>query len=373
MTTTETATADAAEATRFLQALDPRPNAVFHFQTTDDLKARGDPSLTRTRVGVLTEHFAELERLNRRGAAVFVGVSEFAGSKRTVAAYRRARAVVVDLDGEPVTTATALRPSPTLIVRTSPDRFHCFWPLDLTGEPVAADVLKGMMITAAKACHGDLNIADVARAMRLPGFFHMKRPSAPHMVRVVLDKDERYPLADLMRLFPPDGTRSKAVNSSSGEEGRTSPEHLAEALAVLDPHEFSDYGEWFALLCACHHATAGKGRDAFFEWSQGDERYRGHENNNAQMWRGVDQRGYSGRAITTGTLVHALRLGGHRYEADLVRFGWSLGVLDDAGEPPAWLKQQIAADSWRDHLSFVSEQAPPPAPRSGGVGGLTFV
>ena len=42
---------------------------------------------------------------------------------------------------------------------------------------------------------------------------------------------------------------------------------LAETLEHLDPCDFREHDVWRDVMMACHHATAGEGRDEFIEWS----------------------------------------------------------------------------------------------------------
>jgi P4 family phage/plasmid primase-like protien len=54
-----------------------------------------------------------------------------------------------------------------------------------------------------------------------------------------------------------------------------SPAELSTMLAALDPVQYRDYGSWFALLAACHHATGGdpEAMVAFADWSSRDPEY----------------------------------------------------------------------------------------------------
>jgi P4 family phage/plasmid primase-like protien len=54
-----------------------------------------------------------------------------------------------------------------------------------------------------------------------------------------------------------------------------SPSELSTLLAALDPVRYRDYGSWFALLAACHHATGGdvEAMAIFGGWSSQDPDY----------------------------------------------------------------------------------------------------
>ncbi len=55
--------------------------------------------------------------------------------------------------------------------------------------------------------------------------------------------------------------------------GELTPEKLAETLEQIDPTDFSAHDDWLALMMACHHATAGEGRQEFIDWSTQDPDY----------------------------------------------------------------------------------------------------
>ena len=48
---------------------------------------------------------------------------------------------------------------------------------------------------------------------------------------------------------------------------------LAEALAMLDVTKHRTDEDWLRIAMACHHATNGRGKDAFLDWSAGDPLY----------------------------------------------------------------------------------------------------
>jgi len=55
--------------------------------------------------------------------------------------------------------------------------------------------------------------------------------------------------------------------------GEHDQEELAQMLEHLDPEDFRDQEAWLELMMACHHATAGDGREEFIEWSTRDPDY----------------------------------------------------------------------------------------------------
>lgn len=55
--------------------------------------------------------------------------------------------------------------------------------------------------------------------------------------------------------------------------GELTTDMLAETLEQLDPEDFRDHDTWRDLMMACHHATAGEGRQEFIDWSTQDPEY----------------------------------------------------------------------------------------------------
>jgi hypothetical protein len=171
---TTTAT-NLAKAARFLALLDPTATE-FEFLTFDDNKDRDDKSLTRTFFGSLAEHAASLQRLNDRGAGVFVTINETDGKGRKTENIVRVRAVFIDLDGAPLAPATQRKPH--IVVKTSPGKFHVYWLVH--GMPLQdfSAVQKALI----EFFNSDDLIFDLPRVMRLPGFFHCKHE--PFLIRI---------------------------------------------------------------------------------------------------------------------------------------------------------------------------------------------
>jgi hypothetical protein len=55
----------------------------------------------------------------------------------------------------------------------------------------------------------DRNAQDLARVLRLPGFYHRK--GKPHLVKVDEDTGKRYARADLLKAFPPVPAKAPAA------------------------------------------------------------------------------------------------------------------------------------------------------------------
>lgn len=98
---------------------------------------------------------------------------------------------------------------------------------------------------------------------------------------------------------------SRAVVEATTEPGELTPEQLAAMLDALDPLDFREYAKWFELMCACHHGTAGDGREEFVAWSVSDPNYGDQAVVVAKRWDGL--RAAKGkRSVTARTLYMRL-------------------------------------------------------------------
>ena len=187
-----------SEAERFLTTLDEEAE-TFLFQTVDDSEAKR-PELARTLAGSLEDLFPQLVELNRQGAGIFVTVNEVApGKPRRNNNIIRVRAVFADFDNEvpPVTEATI---PPHIRVRSSGGKEHWYWMVD--GLPL--EDFSAVQQAIAARLGSDPKVKDLARVMRLPGFFHQKDPSNPQLVEIIeIEPLQPYSADAVRKSFPP--------------------------------------------------------------------------------------------------------------------------------------------------------------------------
>lgn len=83
--------------------------------------------------------------------------------------------------------------------------------------------------------------------------------------------------------------------------GEISPEQLADALVNVAPDDFGQgaHDDWFQLMCACHHATAGAGREEFITWSTQASGYEDDAEKIGMRWDSLSNAGASGGKPTT--------------------------------------------------------------------------
>lgn len=173
---------DLSQGHQYLDVLDP--NGIFTFQTFGD-QAK-DLGLNRVFHGTLDQHADALTRLNLAGAGIFVMVNEGDGfvhdggrTCRTNQNVFRIRAVFCDLDGAPLEPIVKAPLKPHIIVESSPHKWHAYW---LTSDTTLNE-FKGVQQALAAKYNGDKSVCDLARVMRLPGFYHQK--AKPFMTRLV--------------------------------------------------------------------------------------------------------------------------------------------------------------------------------------------
>jgi hypothetical protein len=167
-------------AQRFLTHLDEGADQ-FTFQTFDDNAIRPGERrahLAQIRHGTLEDLSKWLVEMNRSGAGIFVTVNETDGRGRKKDNIKKVRAVWQEDDG----AGRELPLEPHIEIESSPRKYHRYVLTDGTDDWGAFDSVMASMVTAYGS---DPNAKDRSRVMRLPGFYHLKDPSRPHMVNII--------------------------------------------------------------------------------------------------------------------------------------------------------------------------------------------
>ena len=164
------------EASQFLLALSP--DSLHTFLTFDDSESERK-SLTRTYNGTFQSEAESLASSNDKGAGVFVLVNQGNGKSRKATDIKAVRAVFVDLDGAPLEPVLNAPVPPTIIVETSPNKYHAYWPV----FGLSLDQFKPAQQALAAIFNGDRQVCDLSRVLRIPGFYHRK--SAPFLSRLM--------------------------------------------------------------------------------------------------------------------------------------------------------------------------------------------
>ncbi len=185
------------QAIQFLQVIAPGTK-IFTFQAIDDSPAKRQ-HLAAIRHGSLEECDPWLSAKNDAGAGIFVTINETDFKGRKAANIVRCRAVWADFDdGRPDTVdrLIALHTPPSIIVKTSPDNFHAYWPV--TG--LTREEFPTLQKRVSAQLGSDEKVNDLPRVMRLPGYLHRKTANA-HPVSLVLLSEKTYSRDELFEQF----------------------------------------------------------------------------------------------------------------------------------------------------------------------------
>lgn len=179
-------TPDLQQAERFLQSLDA--SGSFTFQTFIDNKERaaankkqGKDPLAKILHGTLQDNVDQLTKLQQQGAGVYVMVNKGDGIGRRNESVVAIRSYFVDLDGAPIDPVLDAEAPPHIVVESSPGKWHAYWTVQ-EGESLAD--FKSCQKALAAKFNGDSAVCDLARVMRVPGFWHLK--ADPFQTRLVI-------------------------------------------------------------------------------------------------------------------------------------------------------------------------------------------
>lgn len=105
-------------------------------------------------------------------------------------------------------------------------------------------------------------------------------------------------LLQVRRVTMPDGV------DEADRWGEIDAEQLAAALAKLpiDDYGKTTHDEWFQLMCACHHATAGAAREEFIAWSIQSPDFPDHAEKIGYRWDSLASK--TGRGDRPTTIRH---------------------------------------------------------------------
>lgn len=166
---------DIDQARQFLALLDANP-ASFTFQVIPERDAcTVKPAILH---GSIDELASQLIAANQAGAGVFVMVN--AGDQRGRKAENvvRVRAHFVDLDKPGIDPLFTAEVPPHIVVESSAGKWHAYW---LAEAGASLDEFSALQQALAKRFEGDELVKDIARLMRLPGFYHQKGSGEPFM------------------------------------------------------------------------------------------------------------------------------------------------------------------------------------------------
>jgi hypothetical protein len=136
-----------------------------------------------------------LEKLNSMKACISLTINETDGKGRKKENIKRVRACWADMDGVPLPKTWEEEPS--IIVETSPGRYHVYY---LTDD-VPLESFKTLQEGIAQYFGSDPQNNDLTKCLRMPGFYHQKKE--PFLVRIVQYSGLKFSFGLLCELFPP--------------------------------------------------------------------------------------------------------------------------------------------------------------------------
>ena len=250
---------------QMLQPAGPTKDAECMWQTFDDA-GTNRKGMVRMVHGSLQELYQDLEQLNLDGAGVFVTVNRTTPSGRTKKDITHIRALWADLDEKDA--SLLFEPSvvplgPTMIVRSGHGT-HLYWvlpqPVEVTPQVVAQteDLLRRICFYL-KPYGADPKVCEIARVMRVPGFYNMKAEPYP-LVELVFQGGLTYNLDQIADAFPPLPPKTQAQGRTplpaAEDKGNTQDTQLDRATVMEWANEY---------LEGCEPAVAGdRGHDTTF-------------------------------------------------------------------------------------------------------------
>lgn len=200
-----------------------------------------------TREQILTR----LQDHNSNGLGIFFCVNEIDRNldpqrTRTSKMLKNIRAVWADMDTYVDEPKMDWPIKPSIIVNTSPGKYHYYWLTNTTEVEEWKQVMNGI----ANTYGSDANARDLVRVLRLPGFNHLK--SEPFMSTVVHCDGYVYEWTDIKESFPPDLSTRITTNATHGEH-RTFSNYNEAAQSILEGENFHGAIMWLLN----HYANKG--------------------------------------------------------------------------------------------------------------------
>ena len=140
--------------------------------------------------------FDKLVALNDKGYGVFVVVNKTDGKGRKIDNIVGVRTVFQELD-DGIIKENPIEPN--FIVESSLGKYHNYFLCD----GLSRLDYSGVMARMIKDYGSDKNAKDISRVLRLPGFFHMKRPKNKHLVTITHESGlQNYSKNEILSAFP---------------------------------------------------------------------------------------------------------------------------------------------------------------------------
>ncbi|MCK1283446.1 PriCT-2 domain-containing protein [Bradyrhizobium sp. 44] len=293
-----------------IETLFGSPDATVNIRTTPESevcvarvfghsKSQSDKQQHRFKFkGRFDQLSSALRSRNTYGWAIFITPNDTDGNGVKKANIRRARNVVLDLDGEPL-PPRGFRIPPHIIVETSRGKYQCTWGIEPTTDVAAAEDISRRL---ALRYYGDLKVWDASHVFRLAGFVHQKPGREPFVSRILHIGFEPPVKLSQFGFLPPLPEQSR--RSSDGGVGVLDEKAAALLFKHFPVEALNSNGAWLTFAMALHAACDGNGEVArlFFDFCVSDAVYCNDYDDacNQNRWESFT----AGRAdgLTAGTL-----------------------------------------------------------------------
>ena len=261
----------------------------FTFQTVPEPKGKPTKLWPQVLHGSIEELLPRLTTLNRKGAGIYVSVNATDGQGRKTSNISRVRCIWQD-DDDGYSGGFPLEPSMT--IATSPGKFQRYW----LADGLSNEDYRGLMRTMIEDCGSDAQTgADLARVLRVPGFYHNK--AEPYLVHILEASGRRYSRAELLKAFPRAQEPPRAAFVAKVARFSEESFRIRMALQHVDP---DPYAQWIQIEQILHDQYDGQaeGLMLWLEWAQGSAKFEAVEH--SYKWTTFGKRG--GRTLGLGTL-----------------------------------------------------------------------
>jgi hypothetical protein len=250
-------------AASFIQRLTGNEKTPVTFQTYADSKtgdaAKSNGNLVKVLHGRLHEHFNTLWTMNEHGAGIFVTVNETDLRGRRAENITGIRAIWSDDDTGRIDPAShPLKPQ--IVTKTSPGHQQVYWLTE--GAPLEEH--GGVLDRIIEDHHGDKGAKGINRVLRLPGFYHKKDPTNPHLCEIIhMTDDPPYSWDRIKRVFPPIGgsKKTKGQRLSEAAERDKVCQYLQQQGLVLGQ---KDGGVYLECPFSEEHTTKNQPTDCVY-------------------------------------------------------------------------------------------------------------
>ena len=165
---------------------------------------------------VAPEYQAWLRHMNAQQYEVYISMNTLKEGthRRTKDDVDQIRHVYLDVDEDGTAAVHALLqrpdvPEPNYLINSSPDKWQVIWKIAGCGKGEAEEIERGLVADTG----ADPAVVDIARVLRLPGFYNHKY-SRPHMVVVESRSNQISGPEHFPRLRPdPEARDTKAIKS----------------------------------------------------------------------------------------------------------------------------------------------------------------